>query len=164
MPQTMGPLPDGFEVALQILVQRLQDCGVDWAITASLGLALQGLPLQPHDIDLQSDRAGVLVMQACLADYVIQPVEFRGSATIQSTFGRCQIGGVVVECMGDLQTRAPGEEWSRPPDIRQHRRYCDYHGLHLPVMDVAYEAGAYRRMGRLEKAMWIDEWLRTHER
>ena len=124
---------------------------------------LSGLSLAAEPLPSPS-TAGVLVMQACLADYVSQPVEFRGSATIQSTFGRCQIGGVVVECMGDLQTRTPGEEWSRPPDIRQHRRYCDYHGLHLPVMDVAYEAGAYRRMGRLEKAMWIDEWLRMHER
>lgn len=163
MPDTVGPLPEGFEAALQILAQRLQDCRADWAITASLGLALQGLPLQPHDIDLISDQAGVLAMQTCLADRIIQPVEFRGSETIRSTFGRCEIGGVVVELMGDLQTRAPGEEWTRPPDIRRHRRYCDYHGLRLPVLDAACEAGAYSRMGRLEKAALIDEWLRTHE-
>lgn len=35
--------------------------------------------------------------------------------------------------------------------------------MRLPLLYLQYEAEAYRRMGRLEKAAMIEDWLRKHD-
>jgi len=37
------------------LYERLGDSDVNWAVTGSLGFALQGVPVEPHHIDIQTD-------------------------------------------------------------------------------------------------------------
>ena len=43
---------------LRKIQARLKECQVPWVITGSLGMALQGMDIPVHDIDLQTDRSG----------------------------------------------------------------------------------------------------------
>ena len=48
-------------VYLNVLRQihaRLSNTDVNWVVTGSLGFALQGVPVQPNDIDIQTDKVG----------------------------------------------------------------------------------------------------------
>jgi len=38
--------------------ERLNNTSVNWAITGSLDFALQGVPVEPNDIDIQTDKRG----------------------------------------------------------------------------------------------------------
>ena len=52
---------------LRLLHQRLEGSSAVWALTGSLGMVLQGLPLEPHDIDLQTDPVGAYEIERRLA-------------------------------------------------------------------------------------------------
>jgi len=46
---------------LRKLYERLKDSNVNWVVTGSLGFALQGVPVEPHDIDIQTDKEGAYI-------------------------------------------------------------------------------------------------------
>ena len=43
---------------LEKIMNRLEDKPIIWVLTGSLGMALQGVPVQVHDIDIQTDKEG----------------------------------------------------------------------------------------------------------
>ncbi len=150
---------------LRKLVARLQDAQVDggaplvWAVTGSLSFALQGVPIEPHDIDLQTDEAGAYAIERCCAADVIRPVRFSTAARIRSHFGALRIDGIAVEIMGDIEKRLPDGSWEGPVDVQQYRHYVPVEGLRVPVLSLHYECEAYRKLGRLEKAALLEQWL-----
>ncbi len=129
--------------------------GVVWVITGSVGLALQGMPLEPRDVDLQTDEAGAYEIQRRLATYTTRPATFVTRERTRSHWGAFSIDGVEVEVMGDIQQRAPDGDWDPAPDLSQLARWVQVDGLRMRVLPLAYEADAYRRMGRVEKAALI---------
>lgn len=148
--------------ALELICAVLDGQPVSWAITGSLGMALQGLPVSPRDIDLQTDAQGAAAIQALLGEFVRQPVGLRETETMRSVYARLQIADVEVEIIGDIQRREPGAAWEPPTDLQHQRRWVYYDGRMLPVLSIAYEAGAYRRMGRAQKAEMLQKWADEH--
>lgn len=94
-------IPQTHLEVLRRLYERLEDAGVNWVVTGSLGFALQGIPLEPHDIDIQTDRDGAYEIESLFSEFVVKPVEFRESEAIRSHFGVLMIDGVRVEIMGE---------------------------------------------------------------
>jgi len=39
---------------------RLNNTSINWVVTGSFSFALQGLPVEPNDIDIQTDKEGSL--------------------------------------------------------------------------------------------------------
>ncbi len=147
---------------LRILCARLDGCPIPWAVTGSLGMALQGMDLAVHDIDLQTSREGAYEIERRLAEYGVEPVRFLASERIHSHFGAAVIDGVKVEIMGDLQKLLETGAWEAPVSVETYRRWINFEDLRVPVLDLAYEAQAYRRMGRIEKAEKIQRWLEEY--
>ena len=52
---------------LERIADRLHASPVAWAVTGSLGMALQGVPVTVHDIDIQTDEKGVYEIERQLA-------------------------------------------------------------------------------------------------
>ncbi len=152
-------IPEAHALALRVLVGRLAGEPILWALTGSTSFALQGVPVEPHDIDLQTDAQGAYALAACFADRVTRPVAFSGSEAICSHFGALSIEGIEVEIMGALQKRLPDGTWEDPVDVAAHRRWIVVEDLRVPVLDLAYEARAYRVMGRMARAELLEEWL-----
>lgn len=136
---------------LRILCEALENTGVNWAVTGSLGLALQGVPLEPHDIDIQADEAGAYRIAALFADHVVQPVAFSAKGNIRSHFGALEIDGMRVEVMGDVQHRREDGSWEPPPDLLRIRRFVYAAGMRIPVLSLEHERDAYAKMGRAER-------------
>ncbi|MFN8497432.1 MAG: hypothetical protein U0641_06205 [Anaerolineae bacterium] len=71
--------------------------------------------------------------------------------------GKLALEGMQVEVIGGIQKRGDGG-WEPPPDLPSLALTVAVEGMRLRVLPLAYEAEAYRRMGRLEKAALIQEY------
>lgn len=131
-----------------------------WALTGSTSFALQGMAVEAHDIDIQTDKAGAYCLGELLAPYCTEPVRFCGTEVMRSHFGRFQVGAAEVEVMGDIEKRLPGGAWQGPPDLTALTVYVEYGGLRLPVVSLPYEAKAYRALGRTQRAREIEQFIR----
>lgn len=153
---------------LRKVYERLSRTHINWAITGSLGFALQGVPVEPHDIDIQADKPGVYAIERLFAEYVTRPVALSATSTIRSHFGALEIDGVKVELMGDIQMPDAGGAccawgaWGEPADLNRHKRLVEIDGMRLPVLSLEYEYQAYVKLGRVETAERLRKWL--HDR
>jgi hypothetical protein len=144
---------------LRELSRRLDGSGVLWVVTGSLGFALQGMSVAIHDVDIQTDAVGAYEIERRFAAEVARPVAFSQAERIRSHFGALRLHGIDVELMGDIEKRLPDGSWDGPVDVMRHRRWASVTGMQIPVLDLAYEAEAYARLGRTEKAELLRRWL-----
>jgi len=145
--------------ALRKIYVRLNDGGVNWAITGSLGFALQGVPVEVHDIDIQTDEAGAYEIERRFSEFIIRKVAFSSADKIRSHFGGLMIDGVKVEIMGDIQKRLADGTWEARVDLKCHQRMVSVEGMGVPVLSLAYEYQAYLKLGRIDRAEMLRKWL-----
>lgn len=150
---------DRFLDALLVVRERLDPTDVVWALTGSLGHALQGVPVEVHDVDLQTDERGAYGIESSLRELVTRPVELSGTGTIRSHFGELAVGGVKVEIMGAVQTRRADGRWGRAVEVEAHRTWVTVRGRPVPVLTLAHEVGAYEALGRPERAALLRRFL-----
>jgi len=117
------------------------------------------MPLEVHDIDLQTNKEGAYDIERNFEEYVIKPVRLIGSELICSHPGMLEIDGIIVEIMGDLRHRQDNYAWDVPVMVETYRKWLDMDEMHVPVMSLDYEGHAYLRPGRIEKAGKIQSWL-----
>lgn len=150
-----APLPAPLARALVRLVGLLPVDEVNWALTGSVAHRLSGVvvPLG-GDIDIQADEAGAYEIQRRLPpETLVEEVWWRDSGVIRSHFGRAEVDGVPVDIMGALQKRrSRSDAWTPPVDPADHRRYVEFEGVTVPVLDLAHEAWAYEMLGRPDRA------------
>jgi hypothetical protein len=102
----MFPIPPPILNIFRRIHTRLHATDINWVLTGSLAFAMQGIPLTPADIDLQTDREGAYRIEALLAEFVATPVSDRREAErVRSHLGDLLIDGVKVQVMGDMQKR-----------------------------------------------------------
>ena len=149
-------------VYLNVLRQihaRLSNTDVNWVVTGSLGFALQGVPVQPNDIDIQTDKVGAYAIESLFSDVVTRRVKFSATERIQSHFGALQIDGIQVEIMGDIQKRGADGVWEEIVDPARYRLMVEIDGMLVPVLSLEYEYEAYLKFGRTERAKMLRRWL-----
>jgi len=149
--------------ALRIILARLDGRPIDWVVTGSAGMALQGVLLDVHDIDLQTDKDGAYEIERLMADYAVTPVRYLDSARIRSYVGKFSVNDVQVEVMGAIQKRLDDASWEDPGEVERYRRWAEMEGLWVPVLSLEYECQAYRKRGRIDKAELLWAWLQHHE-
>lgn len=149
--------------ALKVIVSAAQETPpVLWAVTGSTSFVLQGMSLEAHDIDIQTDEASAYELGNRLKKYEIEPVHFCGTEKIRSHFGRLKICGTDVEIMGEIQKRLPDGSWERKFSLPPLIRSVDFEGMRIPVLSLAHEAAAYRKLGRTERADEIERFLASN--
>lgn len=151
--------PGHLEV-LRKIHARLEQAGVNWVVTGSVGFALQGVPVSPGDLDIQTDEAGAYEVERLFSEFVLRKVAFSSTERIRSHFGALLVDGITVEIMGDIQKRRDDGSWEAPVDLNRHKRLVEVEGMSVPVLSLEYEYGAYRRLGRMDKAAMLEKWLR----
>lgn len=152
-------IPNNFKKALKQIVAALEDQGISWAVTGSMGYGMQGVPVTPNDIDLQTDVQGAYEIEQILCDFTSRSVTPKTSDNMRSVLGRLEIEGVKVEIIGGVQKKQPDGSYEPPVDIEEHKHFVEYQGMQVPVLDLNYEQKAYLRLGRLEKASMLIDWL-----
>ena len=122
-------------------------------------MALQGMPVEVHDIDIQTDKDGAYEIERCFVEFVIKPLRYSEIERIRSHLGMLEIDGIKVEIMGDIQKRLGNQGWEEPVKVECYRRWVEVDGLRIPVLSLEYEYQAYLRLGREKKAEILQRWL-----
>lgn len=148
---------------LHKIYSRLYDMSVNWVVTGSLSFALQGIAVEPHDIDIQTDERGAYTIEWCFCEFVVRKVTFSSAENIRSHFGMLMIGGIKVEIMGDISKRLEDEDWEEPVDLERYKRFLEVEGMEIPVLSLEYEYQAYTKLGRIEKAEMLRQALKGRE-
>ena len=146
-----------FEV-LHLLFSRINTTPILWVVTGSLGMQIQGMQLEVHDIDLQTNEAGAYQVESLFPEYIVEKVAFSTTKNIRSHFGALKIGGVRVEIMGNIEKYMPDSTWEGL-DIDKQRKLIQFDGMEIPVLSLEYEYQAYQNLGRLERAQQIRHFL-----
>jgi hypothetical protein len=147
---------------LHTLYERLSVTDINWVVTGSLGFVLQGVPVEPHDIDIQSDETGVHEIERLFSEFVTRLVALSATHNVRSHIGALMIDGIEVEIMGDIQKALADGAWEEPTDLDRHKRFVEVEGMRIPVLSLEYERQAYGDMGRIEKAETLRQWLESH--
>ncbi len=161
--RTIFDLPKAHACALEIIHDRLLSTDILWALTGSAGLRLQGVDIPVHDLDIQSDQAGIYEMERSLSEFISEPVHVWESEYTRSLFGKAKVADIDVDLIGDMAHRNPNGGWKSPSDLKI-RVFVHWRNLRIPVLSLAYEASAYEKMGRLEKASKIRAVLNVGDR
>jgi hypothetical protein len=146
-------------VVLRKIYTRLNNTNVNWAVTGSLGFALQGVPVEFNDIDIQTDEGGAYEIERCFSEFMTKRITFSSTDRIRSHFGELMIDGIKVEIMGDIQKRLEDGSWEKPVDLEHHKRVIEVEGMQVPVLSLEYEYQAYLKLGRIRKAEMLRKWL-----
>ena len=143
--------------AISRLADRLDE-SVVWAVTGSANLALQGLPVEPGDVDVMTDAESAYRVTEAFPARVVRPVEPPDPAPdrrIRSHFGALELAGVTVEVMGAVEHRVDGE-WVPTDDVEETREFLAVDGQQVPVMPLDHELAGYRELGRDERVALIE--------
>ena len=149
-------LPPAHRQVLLYILQKLETFPYPWVVTGSGGLALQGMLLEVHDIDLQTGEPGAFEMERVLNGRRLIPVSYKSSERIHSFFGALELEGIKVEIMGDMQKRLPDGSWQAPVDIPAQRIWTPFENKLVPVFSPTYELETYRLLGRAQRAAQIE--------
>ena len=148
---------------LQKIHERLKDCESVWVLTGRCGMVLQGMDMQVHDIDIQTDQKGAYEVESKLSEYVIMPVRYVQSEQMRSHLGKLEIDRVQVEIIGAIQKRNDEQTWEEPVKVERYRKWVEVDGMQIPVLSLDYEYQAYLKLGRVEKAKLIRDWLQNQD-
>ena len=141
----------------------LINTNINWVVTGSLSFALQGIALEPHDIDLQTDEAGAYEIERRFSKCLTRKVVFSSSEKMRSHFGALLIDGITVEIMGDISKRLENGTWEDPVNLEHYKRIIVVEGMQIPVLSLEYEYQAYLMLGRIEKAQILKQALQGKE-
>ena len=151
--------------ALKLIGQRLNNQGIKWMVVGGTSLALQGVDVESHDIDILTNEEGAFRIAELLKEYEVEPMRFKCSELFRSYLGEFEIKGVKVEVMGDLEAKMGGK-WVRV-EVIPHES-VEVEGVEIPVPSLREQLKAYEMLGRekdKEKMQKIREVLKkkAHE-
>ncbi len=143
----LGNLDLSFIKALRVIDRKLKGKNIDWVLVGSTSLALQGVEIQPKDIDLLTDEEGAYRIGELLREYEIEPVKFRESRLFKSFFGEYKILGVEVEVMGNLEERLR-DRWLSLSGRLRTKRWVKVNEMKVPVSSLREQLKVYEKLGR----------------
>ena len=148
--------------ALLALHGALKGRGVRWAVMGSLSHALQGLKVQPNDIDISTDRRGAYRIEQLLEPHVTRPVTYSQAHRVRSHLGELTLHGVKIQIIGDMETSTDNSTWTPLP--HDHPRLITVAGAPIPVRTLEQEIQTYTRLGRTERAEKLRALIEKNEK
>ncbi len=153
-------IPDNFLIPLRKIYREMQNDEIDWVITGSLGLAIKGIPVQPQDIDIQTDGDGLKHFVRTFSHALTQEPTIQETEHTRSVIATLMIEGIPVDIMGDVQHRDEDGFWDDPPNLSMNRIYLQVADMRIPTFTLDFEEEVYRSIGRKDKAELIAQYLR----
>jgi hypothetical protein len=153
--------PAPWRHALAALARRLDDARVDWFVCGSAALAIRGIEVAPHDIDIvTTDHAAV---RDALEDALIEPpLHDAGRDWIAEWFGRAWLGIRVEWVAGvypEIDSRPIPNEFGPTAASRLERIEWNGRALLLSPLDLQWEVS--RQRGLDDRVGAIDRYQRA---
>lgn len=133
---------------LKKLYQKINNKDILWFLSGSTSLAIQGVDVEAHDIDIVTNIKGSRMLDELLAEFRIESPRLVKSEKIKSYWGIYKINGVKVETIADFQYYPKDGAW---PDQFYGTITKKYKGMILPMLPLEKELIEYENLGRTDK-------------
>lgn len=145
--------------ALEVIAEALSGKNIEWAIIGSLSQFLQGLEIEPKDIDIISSREGAKTIQESLKEHLVEKLHYKETESYKAHYCAFNIKGVEVEVLGELVNKVPeGDLWTETKKFSAKRNVF-YNNLIIPVISLEQELCAQTRLGKKDRAQRIKQLL-----
>lgn len=151
----MNNLERNIKVFIKIL-NMVNDKNHPIILSGSTSLALQGVNIEVHDIDIVTDKEGAVLLDSLLKEYNINKMKYSETNTYKSYFGQYIIDDIKVEIMGEFQYKLKNGEWSKENHLHEIK-YIEYDGVDIPVLSLEQEMIEYENTNRLQTVKKINE-------
>lgn len=141
---------------LSALAEKLE--GIEYAFIGSTNLYVQGLHVNPRDIDILTTSEGIRAIDSILAPYRTKEVYFDESDGRNSFRSFYVVGGFEVEVLGNVSNA-----YRAPESLTKRIRVRCGEGT-VPCIPLEEELAVYEGIGRAEKVTMIREFLETQAR
>ena len=138
-----------FTDALKIISKKMENKNISWILIGSTSLALQGVNLEPEDIDILTDKEGVFEINKILKQYEIQSIKTNPSKLFKSHLSQYLINDVKVEVMGDFIFRSKlTNEWLSLDSMLQSYYLIETQKAKIPIFSLEKSVKIYEQWGR----------------
>ncbi len=143
-------LPASHQSVLDQVYDRLAGSDIEWAVTGtgSVALVLHGVAVNCGDLDLVTSAGGVEQIEHLFAREVVTGSRLVTRDGLRGHVGRLRVENVEIELLGDVQNATPGDTWTTPLSVEQHRVWIELNGRRYPVLSLDHLHDVYARMGR----------------
>lgn len=131
---------------------------IDYAFIGSVNLYLQGLDMQPRDIDILTTPEGIREIDGILARYRTKEIYFDPSEKRNSYRSFYDYQGKEVEVLGNVNNA------HRDKNALARKTFVEIDGMQVPCLSLTEELAAYRKMGREDKAALIEKHIAARNR
>jgi hypothetical protein len=155
-------MDENIEEVLIIISKKLESHKIKYVFVGSSSLALQNIPVVPHDIDIATTKKGLDLIQNEFKEFVKFPIEKRLSK-INLKFGiksyanflTLEIQGVKVEAISGLKIKNHKLSF-----LKKDIAYITKGGLKLPCLSVKKIYDAYVLAENNDKIKLIELYLK----
>lgn len=120
-------------LALQQICDEVGVAAV-WAVSGSTALALHGLPVEPHDLDVITDAAGVSLLAKKFGGTPAS--DYSGNGVSAALYLHRVLRGASVDVLGDVSHRRLDGSWSEPASARDFTVPMTWRGYPIHVLSV----------------------------
>lgn len=126
---------------VEIICEGIHDKQLDWMIVGSASLVLQGIKLDPADIDIFTNKDDAFEIYNSLSQYGTQEVKesLSSSLRFRSWFGKLMINGILVEINGDPEIKIENGDWMHLNTMLKQKKYMKIKKYNVPILPVQAE-------------------------
>jgi len=132
-----------FTLALSTIYEKFKDQNIKWVIVGSASLALHSVKVNPHDIDIMTDKEGAKKINAILKEYEIKPIVYGKTERFESHLGEFKINNVKIEVMGELREKIKNKWISLDNRLDNHTK-IKFNNMTLPVSNLNEQYLSYK--------------------
>ena len=149
---------------LKKLTKIFEENHIEYCIVGSVSLFLEGVPVEPSDIDVLTTKASAFKIDELLSSHRVLECKLRESNNFRSYFGKYKIDCIDVEIMGELQIRKNGK-WSKPliPSSIE-TKYVTVDGEKVRIAKLKETYKFCKEIGKKKTCKIIEEHLRKLSR
>lgn len=132
---------------LKVLLSKIKDQDITWRLEGSVNLLVQGVPVEPNDVDITTNTQGLKGFVHALKEYTpkLTYVQEKGAYLLHCSILKNDVEIAVYE--------------DHHKEMLGFIEKTHWKGLDLPTLPIAKAREFYEAIGRTEKVELIDLFL-----
>jgi hypothetical protein len=147
-----------FKETIKLICTRFRGKNIDWAIIGTTNLALQGIKIEPKDLDIVVNKYSLKMIENLFNNFIVQPIRKQKSVIkdIPDFYElKLKIKSVDVHISGE-------EKGSPFLKGMKNKKMIRLENINVPCLSLKAGMKVYSKMGRKSKVKLIKKFLQKH--
>jgi len=125
---------------LKIIQDKIKNKKINWVLLGSASLLLQGVDINPKDIDIFTNKPGAFDFYDSLKEFTLHNIRHSAGpgGDLLSWFCKYKINEIEVEVNGDAEIKDGKGGWFKS-DSLQKRKNLNVNGIEIPILSIKDE-------------------------